>query len=129
MVSTGVFWASADAVAQAQAQKPDTGRSVVPVKAASGQVSTARHDSQVDPRARQREVAQQPESRRLDQRVPCPSVGTNPDMGLLRKVAVVGIAKKVYDESRKPENQRRIKSAVANVQARRNGGASGTAKR
>lgn len=39
-------------------------------------------------------------------------------MGLLRKVAVVGIAKKLYDESKKPENQRRIKSAVDSFKAR-----------
>lgn len=40
-------------------------------------------------------------------------------MGLLRKAAVVGIAKKLYDESKKPENQRRIKEAVDQVKARR----------
>jgi len=36
-------------------------------------------------------------------------------MGLLRKVAFVGIAKKLYDESRKPENQRRINDATPYV--------------
>lgn len=41
-------------------------------------------------------------------------------MGMLRKFAVVGIAKKLYDESRKPENQRRINDAVASFKARRN---------
>jgi deoxyinosine 3'endonuclease (endonuclease V) len=40
-------------------------------------------------------------------------------MGLLRKVAFVGIAKKLYDESRKPENQRRINEAMASLKARR----------
>ena len=40
-------------------------------------------------------------------------------MGLLRKVAFVGIAKKLYDESRKPENQRRINEAMASMKARR----------
>jgi hypothetical protein len=45
-------------------------------------------------------------------------------MKIMRTAAYVGIAKKVYDEARKPENQRRIKSAVASVRerrARRNG--------
>lgn len=34
-------------------------------------------------------------------------------MRLMRNVAFLGIAKKIYDEARKPENQRRIKQAVA----------------
>jgi len=41
-------------------------------------------------------------------------------MKLLRGVAAVGIAKKVYTEARKPENQARIKSAVAKARARGN---------
>ena len=41
-------------------------------------------------------------------------------MKLLRTAALVGVAKKVYDESKKPENQRRIKEAVASAKARRN---------
>jgi hypothetical protein len=40
-------------------------------------------------------------------------------MKLLRTAALVGIGKKLYDESRKPENQARIKSAVEQVRARR----------
>ncbi|MBA3783703.1 hypothetical protein [Nocardioides sp. InS609-2] len=40
-------------------------------------------------------------------------------MGILRKIAVVGIAKKLYDESRKPENQRRINEAMSSIKARR----------
>ena len=40
-------------------------------------------------------------------------------MKLLRTAALVGVAKKVYDESRKPENQARIRAAVDKVQARR----------
>ncbi len=40
-------------------------------------------------------------------------------MGILRKIAVVGIAKKLYDESRKPENKRRINEAVTSLKARR----------
>ena len=45
--------------------------------------------------------------------------GYRPGMRIIRTAAVLGIAKKLYDESRKPENQRRIKEAVAAVQARR----------
>ena len=41
-------------------------------------------------------------------------------MKLMRTVALAGVAKKLYDESRKPENQARIKSAVAKVRERRN---------
>ena len=40
-------------------------------------------------------------------------------MGILRKFAYVGIAKKLYDESRKPENQKRINDAVSQFKARR----------
>ena len=40
-------------------------------------------------------------------------------MKLLRTAAMVGVAKKVYDESRKPENQRRIKEAMDSVKAKR----------
>ena len=40
-------------------------------------------------------------------------------MRIMRTAAMLGIAKKVYDEARKPENQARIKSAVAKVQDRR----------
>lgn len=40
-------------------------------------------------------------------------------MKLIRTVAVAGIAKKLYDEGRKPENQQRIKEAVAKVRERR----------
>lgn len=39
-------------------------------------------------------------------------------MGLIRNVVILGIAKKVYDESRKPENQRKIREAVASFKAR-----------
>jgi hypothetical protein len=41
-------------------------------------------------------------------------------MKLMRSAALIGVAKKLYTESRKPENQARIKEAVAKVQARRN---------
>ena len=40
-------------------------------------------------------------------------------MKLLRSAAAIGLAKKLYDEARKPENQRRIREAVAKVQAKR----------
>lgn len=40
-------------------------------------------------------------------------------MGLIKKVVALGVAKKVYDEARKPENQRRIQEGVAQVKARR----------
>lgn len=39
-------------------------------------------------------------------------------MGMVSKIVKLGIAKKVYDEARKPENQRRIKEAVASFQDR-----------
>ena len=42
-------------------------------------------------------------------------------MGILKKAGAIGIAKKVYDEARKPHNQAKIKEAVAKVQARRKG--------
>ena len=41
-------------------------------------------------------------------------------MGLISKLAKAGIAKKIYDEGRKPENQRKIKELVA--KARNRGG-------
>lgn len=40
-------------------------------------------------------------------------------MSILRKVAAIGIAKKVYDEARKPHNQAKIKAGVAKVQESR----------
>jgi hypothetical protein len=40
-------------------------------------------------------------------------------MKIMRTAAYVGVAKKLYDESRKPENQRRIKQAVEHVRSRR----------
>lgn len=40
-------------------------------------------------------------------------------MKLLRGFAAAGIAKKVYDEARKPENQHRIKTAVARGRGKR----------
>ena len=43
-------------------------------------------------------------------------------MKLIRTAAFAGVAKKAYDEARKPHNQQKIKDAVAKVQARRTGG-------
>lgn len=43
-------------------------------------------------------------------------------MGILNKVVVAGVAKKLYDESRKPENQRKIQEAMASLKARKSGG-------
>ena len=40
-------------------------------------------------------------------------------MKLMRGLALAGVAKKLYDESRKPENQARIRRAVDAVKERR----------
>ena len=40
-------------------------------------------------------------------------------MGMAKKIAALGIAKKVYDEARKPHNQAKIKQALQKVQERR----------
>ncbi len=40
-------------------------------------------------------------------------------MGLLRTVVKAGVAKKVFDEARKPENQRKIKDLVRSVTDKR----------
>jgi hypothetical protein len=42
-------------------------------------------------------------------------------MKIMRSAALLGVAKKVYDEARKPHNQAKIKSAVDQVKARRSG--------
>lgn len=39
-------------------------------------------------------------------------------MKLLRTAALAGIAKKLYDESRKPQNQARIKGAMSKRKTR-----------
>jgi hypothetical protein len=36
-------------------------------------------------------------------------------MGLISNLAKLGVAKKVYDELKKPENQAKIKSAVSSA--------------
>ena len=43
-------------------------------------------------------------------------------MKLLRSAALAGVAKKVYDEARKPHNQQKIREAVESVKAHRSGG-------
>ena len=40
-------------------------------------------------------------------------------MGLISKVVKIGIAKKIYDEARKPENQQKAREAYAKFQASR----------
>ncbi|MET1060325.1 MAG: hypothetical protein ABWX84_12030 [Nocardioides sp.] len=40
-------------------------------------------------------------------------------MKIMRGVAAFGIAKKVYDEARKPHNQAKIRSAVDRARSRR----------
>lgn len=40
-------------------------------------------------------------------------------MGLMSKVVKLGVAKKVYDEVRKPENQQKARDAYAKFQASR----------
>lgn len=40
-------------------------------------------------------------------------------MGLMSKVVKLGVAKKIYDEARKPENQQKAREAYAKFQASR----------
>ncbi|QIK75302.1 hypothetical protein [Nocardioides piscis] len=40
-------------------------------------------------------------------------------MKLLRSAAAIGVAKKLYDEAQKPENQRRIREAVDKAKTKR----------
>lgn len=42
-------------------------------------------------------------------------------MKIVRTVAAAGIAKKLYDESKKPENRARMRAAVDKVKERRRG--------
>lgn len=42
-------------------------------------------------------------------------------MKLMRTAVLAGVAKRIYDEAKKPQNQQRIKDAVAAAQARRAG--------
>jgi hypothetical protein len=45
-------------------------------------------------------------------------------MGILKKAGALAVAKKVYDEARKPHNQAKIKQAVQQVKNRRERGRS-----
>jgi hypothetical protein len=47
------------------------------------------------------------------------AAGYRPGMGMAKKIAAFGIAKKVYDEARKPHNQAKIKEAARKLQERR----------
>ena len=40
-------------------------------------------------------------------------------MKLLRSAAAIGVAKKLYNEAQKPENQRRIREGVNKVKTKR----------
>lgn len=53
-------------------------------------------------------------------------LGTVRGMKLMRNAAAIGIAKKAFDEARKPHNQAKIKAAVEKLRARKGG--SGTAR-
>lgn len=37
----------------------------------------------------------------------------------MKKAVLIGVAKKVYDESRKPENQARLQKVIANMRKNR----------
>ena len=52
--------------------------------------------------------------------VESPAVVYTCGMKLLKSAAAIGLAKKVYTEAQKPENQRRIREAVDKVKAKRN---------
>ena len=43
-------------------------------------------------------------------------------MKLMRTAAMAGVAKKVYDEAKKPHNQQKIREAMQSIKARRSGG-------
>ena len=43
-------------------------------------------------------------------------------MGMIKKIVASGIAAKVIQEARKPENQAKIKKAIADFQAKRSSG-------
>ena len=52
--------------------------------------------------------------------------GVRTTMRLLRSAAAIGLAKAVYTQVRKPENQARIKAAVDSARRRRGTGRSAT---
>jgi hypothetical protein len=50
-------------------------------------------------------------------------------MKLMRGAVAIGIARRIYTEAKKPENQRRIKQAVEQIRAQRSGRSGGTTGR
>lgn len=48
--------------------------------------------------------------------------------GMIRKLLISGVASKVIQEARKPQNQAKIKKAFADFQAKRSGGKGGTGR-
>ncbi len=50
-------------------------------------------------------------------------------MRLMRSAVVFGLARQIYVEARKPENQRRIKQAVEQLRASRSGSRGPTGRR
>lgn len=42
--------------------------------------------------------------------------------GMIRKLLISGVASKIVQEARKPQNQAKIKKAFADFQAKRSGG-------
>ena len=48
--------------------------------------------------------------------------------GMVKKLMTSAIAAKVIQEARKPENQQKIKDFIAQMQAKRKGGAPGPTK-
>ena len=50
-------------------------------------------------------------------------------MGIMSKVLKVGIAKKLYDEARKPHNQQKARDAWAKFQANRSSGSQGSTQK
>ena len=50
-------------------------------------------------------------------------------MGLLGNITKGALAKKVIDEGRKPENQRKIKSAISSFRGKKSGGTGTTGGR
>ena len=43
-------------------------------------------------------------------------------MGIMRKAGAFGVAKMIYDQARKPQNQAKIKQAMQTAKERRNRG-------
>jgi hypothetical protein len=43
-------------------------------------------------------------------------------MGFMKKAGALGVAKMVFDEARKPQNQAKIKQALQQIKDRRNQG-------